>query len=65
MNSDHPSEALSPLIEAFQRLSDITDLVEFHVEFEKEQRASGLRVGTFKSAWKAWQAQQQDRGGDV
>ena len=62
---NHPSEALSSLISAFQRLADITDLVEFHVQFEKEQRASALRLGTFKSAWKTWRTQQQDRGGDV
>lgn len=64
MTSDRPSENLTPLIEGFKRLSAVTDLVEFHVEFEKEQRASGLRIGTFKSAWKAWITQEQDKGGE-
>lgn len=64
MTSDRPSENLAPLIEGFKRLSAVADLVEFHVEFEKEQRASGLRISTFKSAWKAWITQEQDKGGE-
>jgi len=64
MTSDLTSENLTPLIEGFKRLSAVTDLVEFHVEFEKEQRSSGLRITTFRSCWKAWKTQEQDKGGE-
>lgn len=61
MKSDHPSD-LTTLVEAFERLSSVDDPVEFHIQFEREQKASGLRVSTFKAAFRAWQAQ-QDKGG--
>lgn len=61
MKSDHPSD-LTALVEAFERLSSVDDPVEFHIQFEREQKASGLRVSTFKAAFRAWQAQQDKRG---
>lgn len=54
--SNHTSD-LTALVEAFQRLSAIDDPVKFCVEFEREQKESGLRLGTFKEAWKAWKAE--------
>ncbi len=64
MTSDHLSEKLAALIEAFERLSAIDDPVLFPIELEEEQKKSGLRLGTFKSSFQAWKAQQQDRGGE-
>jgi len=60
--SNHTSD-LTALVEAFQRLSAIDDPVKFCVEFEREQKGSGLRLGTFKSAWTARIAQQQEKRG--
>ncbi len=54
--SNHTSD-LNQLIEAFQRLSAIDDPVKFCVELEREQKQSGLRLGTFREAWKAWKAE--------
>ena len=61
MTSDRPSD-LTALVEAFERLSSVDDPVEFHIQFEREQKASGLRVSTFKAAFRAWQAQQNKEG---
>lgn len=50
---------LSPLLQAFERLSANPDPVSFHVQFEWEQRQSGLRLSTFKAAWSSWNQQQE------
>ncbi len=59
MTSDRTSD-LTALLNAFQRLAAITDPIEFCVQFEQEQKYSGLRLGTFKAAWRAWVAQQDE-----
>lgn len=64
MTSDRTSD-LTALLDGFRRLSAITDPIEFCVQFEKEQKQSRLRLGTFKSCWAAWESQQQDRGGEA
>lgn len=61
MTSDRTSDLIA-LLDAFQRLSTITDPIEFCVQFEQEQKRSRLRLGTFKSAWAVWKSQ-QDKGG--
>ena len=61
MTSDRLS-ALTALLTAFQHLSTINNPIEFHIEFEKQQKESGLRLGTFRAAWKSWKSQ-QDKGG--
>jgi hypothetical protein len=61
MKSDRPSD-LTTLLAAFQHLSPIDNPIQFHVEFEKQQKASGLRLGTFKAAWKSWKTQQGEGG---
>lgn len=54
---------LNTLIQAFERLAAIENMVAFHVQFEQEQRQSGLRLSTFKASWAAWN--QTRRGGDA
>jgi hypothetical protein len=61
MKNDYTSD-LTTLVEAFERLSNVDDPVKFHIQFEREQKASGLRVSTFKAAFRAWQAQQNKEG---
>lgn len=46
------------LLESFQELSQLSDPVRFPLEFEKRQKASGLRLTTFREAYKAWTSQQ-------
>lgn len=62
MTRDRTSEKLATLIVAFERLSAIDDPVLFPIELEEEQKKSGLRLGTFKAAFQAWKAQQDEQG---
>lgn len=50
------------LLQAFEALALIRDPIKFPVEFELSQRKSGLRLTTFKAAYRAW-VTQQERGG--
>jgi hypothetical protein len=61
MTSDRTS-ALTALLTAFQHLSTIDNPIEFHIEFEKQQKLSRLRLSTFRAAWRAWVAQQDSEG---
>jgi len=54
--------AYQKLLRAFESLAKVTDRVRFEVEFEQEQKKSGLRLGTYRKAYRAWTAQRKKGG---
>jgi len=50
------------LLQTFEALAEVADPVRFAIEFEHEQRRSGLRLTTFKAAYKAWLIQRETGG---
>jgi len=47
------------LLQSFEVLAGITDPVRFPLEFEREQRRSGLRLSTFRQAYQPWLTQRE------
>lgn len=50
------------LLQSFDELSRVSDPIRFPLEFEKQQKLSGLRLGTFREAYRAWTSTKEQGG---
>ena len=56
-NSKSLASKYLSIIRAFEDLTQIEDETRFLYEFEIAQKASGLRVSTFRAMWESWLAE--------
>jgi len=50
------------VLAGFQELDSISDSLCFAFEFEQKQKASGLRLTTFRAMYQVWTSQQGGQG---